>query len=180
MAVILYSDHVENSVSFSLNYISGYCPSSILEKAKNQRDGIKFFCSDQLANDFILLDNKIKTGKDDEGVSQFSHTIFNFVGSLAKLVNCHRSHQRDNDIKCTVFPAGCFPQNVKIETLDEFDFVFVVESESKSPSIEKLQKVIISGDTHLLANEIELLLRKCVNENQFAEINLLQKNIVLT
>ena len=79
MALILYSDYVEKSVSFNLKCISGYCPSSILKKAKNQRDVKKFFCSDQVANDFILLDNEIKIDKDDEGVSQFSHTIFSFV-----------------------------------------------------------------------------------------------------
>ena len=175
MALILYSDYVEKSVSFNLKCISGYCPSSILKKAKNQRDVKKFFCSDQVANDFILLDNEIKIDKDDEGVSQFSHTIFSFVECLAKLVNWHRSHQRNNDIKCTVFPTGSFPQNVKIETLDEFDFVFVVESESKSPSIIKLLDGLIFGGTRSLGNEIERLLRKCVNENQFVEINVLQK-----
>ena len=176
MAMILYSDHVENSVSFDLNCISGYCPNSILEKAKNQRDVNKFFCSDQVANNFILLDNEIKIEKDDTRVSQFSHTIFNLVECLAKLVRCHRYHQRDNDIKCTVFPAGSFPQNVKIETLDEFDFVFVLESESESPNIDDWVELLLFGDTRSLAKEIGRVLRKCVNENDFVETNLLQKD----
>ena len=178
MALILYSDYVEKSVSFNLKCISGYCPSSILKKAKNQRDVKKFFCSDQVANDFILLDNEIKIDKDDEGVSQFSHTIFNFVDSLANLVvSCHRYLQRPNDIKCTVFPAGSFPQNVKIETLDEFDFVLVLESESKSPNIfEGLELIHLEKTYSTMTYDIERLLRKCANKYLIVETNLLQKD----
>ena len=57
MAIILYSDHVERSLSANLLAISKHCPSSILKKAKDQRDLKKIICSDQLANDCILLDN---------------------------------------------------------------------------------------------------------------------------
>ena len=176
MAIILYSDHVEHSLSSNLLAISMHCPSSILQKAKYQRDLNKLIRRDQVENDFILLDNEIKIEKDDARVSQFAHTIFNFVECIAKLVRCHRYHQRDNDIKCKVFPAGSFPQNLKIETLDEFDFVFVLESESKSPNIDEWVELFLFGDTHSLANEIERLLQKCVNENGFVETNLLQKH----
>ena len=85
-------------------------------------------------------------------------------------------HQRDNDIKCTVLPGGSFPQNVKIEGLDEFDFVFILESESKSLKIDEWVELLLLGDTRSLAKEIERLLRKSINENLFVvEMKLLQK-----
>ena len=177
MAIILNSDHVVHSLSVNLLAILAHCPSSILKKAKDQRDLKKLICSDQLANDCILLDNEIKIEKDDARVSQFSHAIFNFVECLAELVRYHHKyHQRDNDIKCTVLPAGSFPQNVKIETLDEFDFVFVLESESKSPNIDEWVELLLFGDTHSLAKVIGRLLQKCINKNGFVETNLLQKD----
>ena len=179
MAIVLYSDHVEHSLSFNLFAISAHCPSSILKKAKDQRDSSKLISCDQLANEFILLDNEIKIEKDDARVSQFSHAIFNFVECLAELVRYHHKyHQRDNDIRCTVLPAGSFPQNVKIETLDEFDFVFVLESESKSPNIDEWVELLLFGDTCSLAKEIGRLLQKCINENDFIETNLFKKTIV--
>ena len=175
MAIILYSDHVEHSLSSNLLAISAHHPSSILIKAKDQRDLNKIICRDQVRNDFILLSNKIKIEKDDARVSQFSHRIFNFIECIAKLVRCHKYQQTGNDNNYTVFPTGSFPQNLKIETLDEFDFAFFLESELKSPNIDEWAKLFIFNYNDLLADEIERLLRTCVNENGFVEMNLLQK-----
>ena len=85
-------------------------------------------------------------------------------------------HQRDNYIKCTALPGGSFPQIVNIEGLDEFDFVFILESESKSLNIDEWVELLLLGDTRSLAKEIERLLRKSINENLFVvEMKLLQK-----
>ena len=96
---MLHSDCVRHSLSRNLLAISGHCPSSLLKKAKDHRDLNNWIYRDQLGSSFILLDNEIRLEKDDAGVSQFSHAIFNFVECLATLVRYHRYHQRDNDIK---------------------------------------------------------------------------------
>ena len=183
MAIILYSHHVERSLSANVHFLlifwlyQSTAPVRYLKRQKIKEISKKIICSDQLANDCILLDNEIKIEKDDARVRQLLHTIFNFVECLAELVRYHHMyHQRDNDIKCTVLPGGSFPQNVKIEGLDEFDFVFILESESKSLKIDEWVELLLLGDTRSLAKEIERLLRKSINENLFVvEMKLLQK-----
>ena len=63
MAIILYSDHVEHSLSSIRLAISMHCPISILQKAKYQRGLNKLIRRDQVENDFILLDNENQNRK---------------------------------------------------------------------------------------------------------------------
>ena len=53
----------------------------------------------------------------------------------------------------------CFQQNVKLETLGEFDFVFVLESESKYLNIDELVELLFFFDTCSLATRLNVFYR---------------------
>ena len=108
----------EEKVLENLVNITSFCPSVILSNEQKRRDLNQFSCDDLRANDFIKLDNKIYIDKDDKDVSKFGDAMFNWVDSLCDLIRYIH-----NDLNFTVIPGGSFPLNVKVENLNEFDYV---------------------------------------------------------
>ena len=107
--------------------VSKFCPSSILEKAKRRRNSNKLLRRSSPPNDFVNMDNIIKIDKDDEGIKLFFNAVCRCVETVAKCVK-----HFFQDCSCTVRPAGSFPLNLKIETIDEFDFALTLEDKTGS------------------------------------------------
>ena len=137
------------------------CPSAVLEVAQGQRD------IDPMANDFIKLDHKIRIEKDDEGVKRFTDTIFLSIESLAQIIGLYL-----DELKLTVKPAGSFPLNLKIENLDEFDFILILGYKSKNLHVPNLP--------HLeLVKVMKEIFNRCKDNQDFPELNLLRKDHAL-
>ena len=107
--------------------LSNSCPSSILEKGKRRRNSNNLLRHDPAPIDFVNLDSIIKIDKDDEGIKLFFNKVCHCVETVAKCVE-----RFCQDWSCTVHPAGSFPLNLKIENIDEFDFVLILESKRES------------------------------------------------
>ena len=96
---------------------SKFCPSSILEKAKRRRNSNKLLRRSSPPNEFVYMDDIIKIDKDDEEIKLCFNTVCRCVETVAECVE-----HFFQDCSCTIRPAGSFPLNLKIETIDEFDF----------------------------------------------------------
>ena len=97
-----------------------FCPSSVLKNARKKDNLDQLLCNNPIANEFIRLNSEIQVDKHDDGVKNFADAIFNFVVSLCDLIRyMHR------DLNFTVISGGSFPLNLKVEHLDEFDFLLV-------------------------------------------------------
>ena len=96
---------------------SKFCPSSILEKAKRRRNSNKLLRRSSPPNEFVYMDDIIKIDKDDEKIKLCFNTVCRCVETVAECVE-----HFFQDCSCSIRPAGSFPLNLKIETIDEFDF----------------------------------------------------------
>ena len=114
----------ENKVLENLRNIASFCPSVILSDARKRRGFNKLLCDDSRANEFIKLDCEISIDQDDEDVKKFGNAIFDWVASLCDLI------RYKSDLNFTVVPSGSFPLNVKVENLNEFDYLIMCEDKS--------------------------------------------------
>ena len=113
----------ENKVLENLGNIASFCPSVILSDARMRRGLNQLLCDDCRANEFIKLDCEIYIDQNDKDVKEFGDAIFDWVASLCDLIRYIR-----NDLNFVFIPSGSFPLNVKVENLNEFDFVLAGES----------------------------------------------------
>ena len=178
MALTIYDPKISwsrASVAEDFSKIPKFCPSSILERVKRS----KSMCHDPAANNFWKLDNIIKIDKDDETIKSFSDTVFRCVEAIGKCIQ-YSLH----DFGCTVIPAGSFPLNLKIEAIDEFDFVLILESQKKSYKMDDLVELLAFREKHDFADIIEDILREFHCVKLFCEMNLFQKyhavNIIMS
>ena len=182
MAIAVYDPKVlwrEASIFEDFSKILNFCPSSILEKAKRRRDSNKLFRHDPALNDFVKLDNIIKIDKDDEEVKLFSNTVFQCVETLGKCIAYSFDH-----FNCKVLPTGSFPLNLKIEAIDEFDFVLILDSKLESYKIENWVKLAAFHKRKELADLVKDIFLTCNCDKLLCEMNLFQKsyavNIVIS
>ena len=133
--------------------IASFCPDVILSDAAKRRDLDQLLCDDPRANEFIKLDCKIYIDKDDKDIKKFGDAIFDWVTSLCDLIKAMH-----NDLNFTVIPAGSFPLNVKVENLDEFDYVLAWENKAE---IAKIQE--ISGGGHMLLPRLRQAILYVIN-----------------
>ena len=178
MALTIYDPKISGSrasVAEDFSKIPKFCPSSILERVKRS----KSMCHDPAANNFWKLDNIIKIDKDDETIKSFSDTVFRCVEAIGKCIQ-YSLH----DFGCTVIPAGSFPLNLKVEAIDEFDFVLILESQKKSYKMDDLVELLAFREKHDFADIIEDILREFHCVKLFFEMNLFQKyhavNIIMS
>ena len=108
----------EEKVLENLVNITSFCPDDILSGARKRGDLNQLLCDDPIANEFMKLDSEIYIDKDDKDVKKFGDAVFDLVTSLCDLIR-----YKHNDLNFTVIPGGSFPLNVKVENLDEFDYV---------------------------------------------------------
>ena len=167
----------EEKVLENLVNITSFCPSVILSNAQKRRDLNQFSCDDLRANDFIKLDNKIYIDKDDKDVSKFGDAMFNWVDSLCDLIRYIH-----NDLNFTVIPGGSFPLNVKVENLNEFDYVLAWENTAELVTfqefLERRVSLNIQKDSVLLnkvLNVIKVVLFKSEKNMNVSDIILLLK-----
>ena len=182
MAIAVYDPKVlwrEASIFEDFSKILNFCPSSILEKAKRRRNSNKLFRHDPALNDFVKLDDIIKIDKDDEEVKLFSNTVFQCVETLGKCIAYSFDH-----FNCKVLPAGSFPLNLKIEAIDEFDFVLILDSKLESYKIENWVKLAAFHKRKELADLVKDIFLTCNCDKLLCEMNLFQKsyavNIVIS
>ena len=182
MAIAVYDPKFlwrEASIFEDFSKILNFCPSSVLENARRRRDSNKLLCHDPAPNDFVKFDNIIKIDKADEEIKLFSNTVFQCVGTLGKCIA-----YSFYDFNCKVLPAGSFPLNLKIETIDEFDFVLILESKVKSYKIENWLELKTFPEKDELADIIKDIFLTCNCDKLFCEMNLFQKghavNIVIS
>ena len=123
----------EKKVLENLVNIVSFCPDGILSDAAKRRDLDQLFCDDPRANEFIKLDCEIYIDKDDKDIKKFGDAIFDWVTSLCDLIKAMH-----NDLNFRVIPAGSFPLNVKVENLDEFDYVLAWENEAETAKIQEI------------------------------------------
>ena len=182
MAIAVYDPKVlwrEASIFEDFSKILNFCPSSILEKAKRRRDSNKLYSHDPAPNDFVKLDNIIKIDKFDEEAKLFSNTVFQCVETLGKCIA-----YSFNDFSCKVLSTGSFPLNLKIEAIDEFDFVVILESKVKSYKIENWVKLVAFHERKELADLVKDIFHTCNCDKLLCEMNLFRKgyavNIVIS
>ena len=104
-------------VKESLRYIGGYCPDSIVKKAREKESTVKQPVNKELPNALIQLDNEIKIDIDNEHMQEFSEAILKFVKGISLFI------EKSTGLLFKINPAGSFPLGNKIEEIDEFDFV---------------------------------------------------------
>ena len=122
----------EKKVLENLGNIVSFCPDIILSDARRRRDLNRLLCDDPRANEFIKLDCEIYIDQDDEDVKKFGDVIFDWVSSLCDLIR-----YMHNDLNFTVIPCGSFPLNVKVENLDEFDYLLAWENKVGVATIQE-------------------------------------------
>ena len=161
----LTSEKINNVVQ-NLTKVLSFCPSSILRDARRKMDVNVLFCGDPLTNEFLRLDHEIYIDKDDEDVKKFGDAVFNCMSSL-----CNLMRYINNDLKFTAIPSGSFPLNVKIENLDEFDYLLVYEKQIELQESDNLLDCWLYVDEmKQLSSEIFYLMREVLikfekNEN---------------
>ena len=163
-----------NNVLQNFTKVLSFCPSSILRDARRKKDLNGLFCGDPVVNEFLRLDHEIYVDKADEDVKKFGEAIFNCVSSL-----CNLMRYSNNELNFTVIPCGSFPLNVKIENLDEFDYLLVWEKQIEYPKSHKLLNGIDACEITQLSSVIldlmtKVLIRFEKNEN-LPDIKLIQK-----
>ena len=121
----------EKKVLENLGNIASFCPSVILSDARKKR-GLNQLCDDPRANEFIKLDCEIYIDQDDKDVKKFGDAIFVWVSSFCDLIR-----YLHNDLNFTVIPSGSFPLNVKIENLNEFDYVLAWENRAGVAKVQE-------------------------------------------
>ena len=104
-------------VEASLANIGGYCPKDILKNAREKNHSEKELFRDYLETVLENLDREILIDIKDEGIKKFGNAVQFFV---EKVIGCF---EKLCGLKFTVTPAGSFPLGLKIEEIDEFDFV---------------------------------------------------------
>ena len=124
-------DNLEKVLANLVN-IASFCPKVILTDARNTRDLNQLLCDDPIANEIINLDRQIYIDKDGKDVQKFGVAVFDWVASLCDLIR-----YTDNDFNFTVAPAGSFPLNVKVEDLDEFDYVLDWENKAGVAEVQE-------------------------------------------
>ena len=171
----LTSEKINNVVQ-NFTKVLSFCPSSILRDARRKMDVNVLFCGDPLTNEFLRLDHEIYIDKDDEDVKKFGDAVFNCMSSL-----CNLMRYINNDLKFTAIPSGSFPLNVKIENLDEFDYLLVYEKQIELQESDNLLDCWLYVDEmKQLSSEIFYLMREVLikfekNEN-VRDIKLIQKD----
>ena len=106
---------VEN-VEATLRNIGGYCPSDIVAKAREKNPCITNADPDDLETLLENLDREIQIDIKDQGIKKFGNEVLLFVETIVKCFEIY-------GLKFRVTPAGSFPLGLKIEEMDEFDFV---------------------------------------------------------
>ena len=106
---------VEN-VEATLRNIGGYCPSDIVAKAREKNPCITNADPDDLETLLENLDREIQIDIKDQGIKKFGNEVLLFVETIVKCFEIYEP-------KFRVTPAGSFPLGLKIEEMDEFDFV---------------------------------------------------------
>ena len=168
----------DKQVLKNLVNIASFCPSVILSDARKRRDLNQLLCDDPRANEFIKLDSEIYIDKDDKDVQKFGNAMFNLVTSLCDLIR-----YKHNDLNFTVIPGGSFPLNVKVQNLDEFDYVLDWENKVELATYQEFSNscaglVDIQIDSVLLnkiLDVIKLVLLKSEKNKKFSDIQLLLK-----
>ena len=167
----------DEKVLKSLVNIASFCPSVILSDARKRRDLNQLLCDDPRANEFIKLDSQIYIDKDDKDVKKFGDAVFDLVTSLCDLIR-----YKHNDLNFTVIPGGSFPLNVKVENLDEFDYVLAWENKAEFAEYQELMNgcvdvVIYKGSMLLIKilDAIKVVLLKSEEKQKFSDIELLIK-----
>ena len=167
----------EKKVLENLVNITSFCPSVILSNARKRKDLNQLLCDDPRANDFIKLDSEIYIDKDDKDVRTFGDAVFNWVVSLCDLIR-----YMHDDLNFTVIPAGSFPLNVKVENLDEFDYVLDWENMAEFAKFQEFLGDCVSLDIQMesvLLNKIlaviEVILSKSAKYKKFSDTDLLLK-----
>ena len=133
---------------------------------------------DPRANEFIRLDFEIYVDQDHKEVKKFGDAMFDWVASLCDLIRYNHV-----DLDFTVIPNGSFPLNVKVENLDEFDYVSALEN--KAFAIEDKTNLYWPFDGHqisktkltgsALLDVLKLVLSKSVKNGNLLGIDLMEK-----
>ena len=172
--VISYKD---KKVLENLFNIASFCPSVILSDARKRRDLNQLLCDDPRANEFIKLDSEIYIDNDDKDVRKFGNAMFNLVASLWDLIR-----YKHIDLNFTVIPGGSFPLNVKVEDLDEFDYVLAWENKAEFATYQELFMDCVDVDIYQgsmllskLLDVIKVVLLKSEVNLKFSDIELMIK-----
>ena len=163
-----------NNVLKNFTEVLSFCPNSILRDARRKKYLNGLFYGDPVVNEFLRLDHEIYVDKDDEGVKKFGDPILNFVSSL-----CNLMRSTNNELNFTVIPCGSFPLNVKIDKLDEFDYLLLWEKEIEYLKSHKLSNGVGACKMRQLSSVILDLINKVLikfeKNESLAEIKLIQK-----
>lgn len=137
---------------------------------------------DPRANEFIRLDFEIYVDQDHKEVKKFGDAMFDWVASLCDLIRYNHG-----DLDFTVIPSGSFPWNVKVENLDEFDYVSALEN--KAFAIEDKTNLYWPFDGHqisktkligsALLDVLKLVLSKSVKNGNLLGIDLSKYKLFL-
>ena len=137
---------------------------------------------DPRANEFIRLDFEIYVDQDHKEVKKFGDAMFDWVASLCDLIRYNHV-----DLDFTVIPNGSFPLNVKVENLDEFDYVLALEN--KAFAIEDKTNLYWPFDGHqisktkligsALLDVLKLVLSKSVKNGNLLGIDLSKYKLFL-
>ena len=156
----------ENKVLGNLVDIASFCPDAILSDARKRRGLNQLLCDDPRANEFIKLDCEIIINQDDKDVKKFGDAIFDWIVSLSDLI------RYKSDLNFTVIPIGSFPLNVKVEHLNEFDYLIMCEDKAGGRIVQNLSDGIsISNQGYTMSSALldvlNLILIKSKNFSDF-------------
>ena len=165
----------EKKVLENLANIASFCPDVILSDARKRRGLNQLLCDDPRANEFKKLDCKIYIDQDDEDIKKFGDVIFDWVSSLCDLIRCMH-----NDLNFTVIPSGSFPLNIKVENLDEFDYVLSWENKAGVATIQEFFNGFFNGHqgkvtSSKLLDVLKLVLMKSKKSINLSDIYLVEK-----
>ena len=163
----------EKKVLENLANIASFCPDIILSDARKRRGLNRLLCDDSRANEFIKLDCKIYIDQDDKDVKKFGDAIFDWVSSLCNLIR-----YMHNDLNFTVIPSGSFPLNVKVENIDEFDYVLAWENKAGVATIQEFFYGSLYEHREkltMLLDVLKLVLIKSKKNKNISDIYLMKK-----
>ena len=161
----------ENKVLGNLVGIASFCPDAILSDARKRRGLNQLLCDDPRANEFIKLDCEIIINQDDKDVKKFGDAIFDWIVSLSDLI------RYKSDLNFTVIPIGSFPLNVKVEHLNEFDYLIICEDDAGGHIVQNLSDGIsISHKGYVMRSALlDVLKLILIKSENFSDISLMQK-----
>ena len=156
----------ENKVLENLVNIASFCPDVILSDVRKRTDLNQLLCDGPRANEFIKLDCEINMYQDDKDVKKFGDAVFDWIACFCDLI------RYKFDVNFTVIPSGRFPLNVKVEHLNEFDYLIMCEDKAGGRIVQNLSDGIsISNQGYTMSSALldvlNLILIKSKNFSDF-------------